>query len=232
MRKLLFFISALAFLTSCNNEITDEITNPADINIIYELVKGTDENANITQYIRALVFSDTYSMYDKIENGGITYNGLDLPFNEQTKTYYTETDIMKDSLYTFHLTLSNGKTFVSSVRSPAAMFGTVVTNPVVYSTGGDLSIQWSDISENATINIELWGKPFNRDENISIFETETDDDGTFVINKSDLPTQYQDVVLENAFIRLLRINNGTKCDAFNSEEISVVFSYNASLETE
>lgn len=231
-KSILLFFAAVAVFTACNNEITDEINNPAEVNVIYELIKGVEDNGSVTQYTRAMVFTDEYSMYDAIKDGGITLNDEELPFNEQTKTYFTDQEIMHDSLYTFQMTLSNGNKYTSSVRTPAKMFGTVMTNPAVYSTSVNLNIEWSDTIPDATVNIEFFGKPFNEAETILIFNTETEDDGSYVLNKNSLPSQYQDVSLENAYIRLSRLAEGNKSGAFSSEDIYVLFSYIAAIETE
>lgn len=230
MKKIFYFFIFSIIFYSCDKEITDEITDPAAVNVIYELIKSTDDSGNSLEYIRAMVFSDAFVMYDKIKEGGITFNNAELPFNVQTRTYYLETSLMPDSLYTFRLTLSNGKTYTSSVRTPAAMFGSVYTHPGTYSISENLQVEWSETLTGSQVNFMLSGIPFNATEAVALYETVLEDEGSVTVTPSNIPSQYITGGVTNASIKLARIVEGEKAEAFASEDIYVQFTYAKKLE--
>ena len=230
MKNWMLFLGVVALFTACNNEASDEITDPATINVIYEVIKNTDNYSDDFEYIRAMVFSDEYVMHDIIKDGGITFNGEELPYNEQTRTYYIEKEIINDALYSFEMTLSDGEKIVSSVRTPKTMFGSVITYPVKYDITQSLTIQWSDTIANGKVNVMLLGKPFNEDSEVVLYETIVDDHGECIINSTDIPSQYLTTQPESASFRLGRIIDGEKSEAFNTEDIYVQYSFGRSLE--
>ena len=230
MKKWMLFFGVVILFTACNKEVSDEITDPSTINVIYEVIKNTDDYSNDFEYIRAKVFSDEYIMHAVIKNGGITFNGTELPYNEQTSTYYIEKKIVNDSLYTFEMTLSDGEKIVSSVRTPETMFGSISTYPVKYDITQSLTIQWSDTIENGKVSVMLLGKPFSENADVVLYETIVDDHGECIITTYDLPSQYLSTQLESASFRLGRIIDGVKSEAFNTEDIYVQYSFGRSLE--
>lgn len=230
MKKLILFFGIFTLFTACNNEASDEITDPASINVLYEVIKKNDKYNNDIEYFRAMVFSDEFVIHEIIKDGGITINGAELPYNEQTSTYYIEKEIINDSLYSFEMTLSDGEKIVSSVRTPKIMFGSVITDPVKYDISQSLTIQWSDTIANGKVNVLLFGKPFNENSDVILYENIVDDHGECIIDANDIALQYATMQLESASFRLGRIIDGVKSEAFNSEDIYVQYSIGRSLE--
>jgi len=226
MKKLIFGVLLSLLFVACTDDNTKEITNPAELNVVYELIKNTDNSGGTTQYIRAMVFNDEYQMYDEIKDGGITFNGQELPYYEQTSYYYAEPEIVDDSLYTFRLTLSNGKQYLSSIRTPEYFLGSVYVQPVTFTnTNSTVSIEWTDTIAGAEVLIELYAQPFNDDESVLIYDATLDDHGSCTITSGMLPAKYQDIDISNASFRIFRKEEGEISAAFNTEEIYVYYNY-------
>jgi len=144
MNKCLCVIGAiLPFLFGCGDSaLSDvEIDDFGLISGTFTVDKSNGTDVSVTAAIRD---KNAYGVH--IKNGSVTINGAEMNFGDAGKVYQKNNlPVVKNSVYTFVITLPNGDTSVSVIRTPKAEFG-VVTCPDTIHIRKDTAITWSDFA--------------------------------------------------------------------------------------
>jgi hypothetical protein len=148
MKKHLCSVCAIfPFFFGCiDSPLSDvEITDFGLITGSFIVDKYNSADVSVTATIR-----DKNSFGVHIKNGSVTVNGANMSYDDVAKIYKKNNlPVVKDSAYTFVITLSNGDTCASMVRTPKAEFG-VVTCPDSLHILRDTAITWTDFAGAGT----------------------------------------------------------------------------------
>jgi hypothetical protein len=144
MKKSLCVIGAiLPFLLGCmDSALSDvEIDDFGLISGTFTVDKSNGTDVSVTAAIRD---KNSYGVH--IKNGSVTINGAEMDFGDAGKVYQKNNlPVVKNSVYTFVITLPSGDTSQSVIRTPKAEFG-VVTCPDTIHIRRDTAVTWSDFA--------------------------------------------------------------------------------------
>jgi hypothetical protein len=144
MNKYLYVVGAiLPFLLDCGESALSDVEIDD-----FGLISGTftvDKNNGTDVSVTASI-QDKNSYGVHIKNGSVTVNGAEMNYADVSEVYKKDNlPVEKNSVYTFVITLPNGDTSMSVIRSPKAEFG-IVTFPDTVHIRKDTAITWSDFA--------------------------------------------------------------------------------------
>jgi hypothetical protein len=146
---LLCCITPILLLFACiDSPLSDiELTEFDVVRGVFQIEKrfGGSSSVNVSAYFR-----DKNDFGVRIKNGSVTVNGVVMNFDGVMKRYEKDNiPVVKDSTYTFVVTLTNDDTCVATVRTPKAEFG-IVEYPATITISDDTVITWSDSTGRGT----------------------------------------------------------------------------------
>src|SRR5579862_1523922 len=155
----IFFV--IAFIAAaCNSPLNNAIINqPSSIQEVIEFDRTINISGFVEQSILVTLF-DKNGAYVQIQNGGVSVSGVNLLLqtNGLGNPYYTApTDtaprLWPDSSYKVTITLGDGTTYVTTVRTPHDL--TQFTAPAQVSRSADIPISWQTNDAHCTMTVYI-----------------------------------------------------------------------------